>query len=116
MGERLLECAAREAMEETGLDIVGDGRVGPVAFTAVDLIQKEKDGSVAYHYAIVEVASVLPKGSVARAGSDADDVAWRTYEDMLRMKDEITGHETHLQVAKSALDYVRLYEPQVFHC
>lgn len=114
LGETLLQCAAREAMEETALDISGTSQVQPMPFTAVDSIHKDQEGKIVYHYTIVEVAAVLPRGCVAMAGSDADDVTWKTFAQMQMMKEEMAEQEAHLKVAQNALDCVLKLNPQIF--
>jgi len=54
-----VECAVREAAEETGLVLRNGAGAGPLAqphpFTAADVIVRAADGHIQYHYAIVEV-------------------------------------------------------------
>lgn len=101
-------------MEETALDIAGTSQVQPMPFTAVDSIHKDQEGKIVYHYTIVEVAAVLPRGCVAMAGSDADDVTWKTFAQMQMMKEEMAEQEAHLKVAQNALDCVLKLNPQIF--
>jgi ADP-ribose pyrophosphatase YjhB (NUDIX family) len=69
LGETLEDALVREMLEETGLS------VSPVELlTVFDRIQEEA-GRVAYHYVIVDYLCRL-EGGEARAGSDAEAVAW----------------------------------------
>ena len=69
LGETLTEAAAREAKEETGLDV----EVGPLV-EAVDRIHRDDDGRVTYHYVLVDYVC-RPVGGELCAGSDAGEVA-----------------------------------------
>lgn len=55
----------------------------PKPFTAVDVIEKSKDGKIEFHYAIIEVAA-LPKDyrQKPRAGDDALDARWFPVTDL----------------------------------
>ena len=75
-GETMLEGVAREVWEETGLT------VRPLELLALlDRIVRDEDGAVEYHYVLMEWLCELEDASeaergVARAGSDAMEVAW----------------------------------------
>lgn len=70
LGETLAEAVTREILEETGL------MVEQLQFlTTVDLIDREPDGRVRYHYTLVDFTAEAPLGD-AVAGDDAVDVAW----------------------------------------
>ena len=70
LGETLAEAVTREILEETGLV------VEQLQFlTTVDLIDREPDGRVRYHYTLVDFTAEAPLGD-AVAGDDAVDVAW----------------------------------------
>lgn len=90
LGETLVECAVREALEETGLRLLcpplAAGMPGrssspslewPTPFTAVDVITKDTKGTINYHYSIVEVAARLenPSDCPVPAG-DVDACRW----------------------------------------
>ena len=73
LGESLEAATRREIREETGLDV----DVGPLveAFDRVHLL----DGRVRYHFVILDYLCVARAGD-ARAGDDAEDVAWVSAE------------------------------------
>lgn len=83
LGEGIYEAAVRELMEETGI------RGRPLGVVGVsELIERDGEGRVLYHYVLVDVlmepeAGSRPEG--ARAGSDAMDVAFVDLESALRM-------------------------------
>ncbi len=59
----MVECAIREAAEETGLQLRNTpgspacSLAQPEPFTAADVIVRDSAGRIQYHYAIVEVLS-----------------------------------------------------------
>jgi len=74
-GETLEEALVREMREETGLEVV------PTALlTVVDAIHRE-DGQLVYHYVILDYLCRLLSGE-ARAGSDAEALAWAGLEEL----------------------------------
>ncbi|MGB0748108.1 MAG: NUDIX hydrolase [Magnetospiraceae bacterium] len=70
LGETLQEAAAREAREETGLDVEIIGLVD-----AVDSITRDAEGRVQYHYSLIDFAAVSTVG-LAVAADDAAEVSW----------------------------------------
>ncbi len=72
LGETVLEAAVREVREETGLALV-DPRIVDV----VDLVERDAEGRVRYHYTLVEVTG-RAVGGTGEAASDAAALAWFT--------------------------------------
>ena len=70
LGETVAEAAAREVFEETALRIER-----PEVIATVDLIERDDDGRVRYHYTLIDVTAEAPSDAV-RAGSDAAEVRW----------------------------------------
>jgi ADP-ribose pyrophosphatase YjhB (NUDIX family) len=70
VGETVAEAAARELMEETGLeaDVIG-------LVDVVDGINREADGRVRFHYTLVDFAAEWRAGE-ARPGDDVAVVRW----------------------------------------
>lgn len=78
LGETLLEAAAREVREETGLLI----RPSEV-ITAVDSIHRAPDGGIAYHFTLVDVLAESPAhDGEPVAGDDAAAVRWADLDEI----------------------------------
>jgi 8-oxo-dGTP diphosphatase len=69
-GETLFEAAAREVLEETGLEVVPQAVV-----TALDSISRDEAGNVQFHYTLVEVVAECGPGE-PKAADDAMDARW----------------------------------------
>jgi ADP-ribose pyrophosphatase YjhB (NUDIX family) len=76
LGETLVEAVTREILEETAL-IVDSVRF----LTTIDLIDRQADGRVRYHYTLVDFTAEAPEGE-AIAGDDAAAVAWFALEEL----------------------------------
>ena len=74
VGETLRQCAVREALEETGLQI----EAGEV-LEVFDAIYRELDGKILYHYVLIDFACLLLGGEL-KAGGDALQAKWVTLE------------------------------------
>ena len=70
LGETLREAITREVREETGLELT-DLRL----LTTVDLIEREPDGRVRFHYTLVDFTADAPTGQPV-AADDAVAVKW----------------------------------------
>ena len=76
LGETLREAAEREILEETGITI----RTRE-AFYIFDFIDRDAEGTVRYHYVIIDFEADYVAGE-ARASDDASEVRWVAPEDM----------------------------------
>jgi 8-oxo-dGTP diphosphatase len=70
LGETVAEAARREVKEEVGVDVALGGIVA-----TVDLIERDPQDRIRYHYTLVDFVAEAPSGAV-RAGSDAADARW----------------------------------------
>ena len=80
LGETLQEAAEREIREETGLTILA----GEPVYT-FDLIERDANGAILFHYVIVDLAADYVSGEL-RPGDDAADVCWASFKDVKRLK------------------------------
>lgn len=92
LGESLQDGLSREITEETGLMV----RIGPL-IDVIDYIEKDDDGRVRTHYALVDYIAFWQEGD-AVAGSDAAAVKWVTLEEI---KDYDLWSETRRLIEKS---------------
>lgn len=76
VGETLVECVAREMLEETGLVV----EVGPVV-EVFDRIIRDDGGRVQFHYVLVDYLC-RPIGGELRAGSDVADAVYAAPEEL----------------------------------
>lgn len=93
VGETLRQCAVREALEETGLQV----EAGEV-LEVFDAIYAEPDGRILYHYVLIDFACRLLGGKLC-AGGDAVQAKWVTLEEL----DPYELAETARQVIRKAL-------------
>ena len=70
LGETVADAARREILEETGLTV----DLGEVIAT-VDLIERDPDGRVRYHYTLIDFTAEA-HGASLRPGDDAADARW----------------------------------------
>lgn len=103
LGETLRQCAVREALEETGLQV----EAGEV-LEVFDAIYREADGRIPYHYVLIDFACRWLAGELT-AGGDAVQARWVTLEELADY--ELT--ETARKVIYKALDWAaRIPEPR----
>jgi len=80
LGETLQEAAEREIREETGLTI--QAREPVYTF---DLIERDANGVILFHYVIVDLAAHYVSGEL-RPGDDATDVCWASFKEVKSLK------------------------------
>jgi 8-oxo-dGTP diphosphatase len=80
IGENLQQAAQREILEETGVSIHAREPV----FT-FDIIEKDADGRVRFHYVVVDVMAEYREGTL-RPGGDAADARWVSSGELSRLK------------------------------
>lgn len=76
LGETLQEAAEREIIEETGVVIEAKKPI-----YTFDVIERDKNGHIRFHYLIVDLAADYVSGEL-RAGDDALDVSWVSLKDL----------------------------------
>ena len=76
LGETLQEAAEREITEETGIVIQAKKPI-----YTFDVIERDEDGHIRFHYVIVDLAADYVSGEL-RAGDDAVDVCWVSHNDL----------------------------------
>jgi len=76
LGETLQEAAEREIAEETGIVIQAKKPI-----YTFDVIDRDEDGHIRFHYVIVDLAADYVSGEL-RAGDDAVDVSWVSRKDL----------------------------------
>ncbi len=76
IGETLRQCAAREALEETGLRV----EAGEV-LDVFDSIYPDHEGKPRYHYVLIDFLCRVIGGEL-KAGSDAAQARWITREEL----------------------------------
>ena len=76
LGETLTQTARREVAEETGLQI------GELALIdVVDFIERDAEGAVRYHYALVDFCAQAETGTPAPQG-DVTELCWASLEQL----------------------------------
>src|SRR5262245_35436683 len=70
LGETVAEAARREVMEEVGLDV----ELGDIVAT-VDMIERDPDDRIRYHYTLIDFVAEAPSAAL-RPASDAADAGW----------------------------------------
>lgn len=77
LGETVAEGAMRELKEETGVVAEPAG-----ILTVVDSIDRDEEGRVRYHYALVAVRGLWREGEGV-PGDDAEEVAWLSRDEIV---------------------------------
>jgi ADP-ribose pyrophosphatase len=80
LGETLQQAAEREIREETGLTV----KAGEPIHT-FDIIDRSPDGTILFHYVIVDLRADYISGKI-KASDDAADAAWFSPEDIKKLK------------------------------
>lgn len=101
-GESVVQAAAREVREETGVEIEVRGLLD-----VIDSIQQDPDGRVRYHYTLVDVYAEW-LGGEAVADGDAAEARWWLISDIPRLE---LWSET-LRMIELALDRRRDRRPK----
>lgn len=70
LGETLQEAVAREALEETGLEVEPQDLM-----ELLERIFPDENGRIRYHYVLADFSCKVVGGSL-KAGSDASEVTW----------------------------------------
>jgi len=106
LGETLIEALKREIREETGL------LIDPIELLdVVDIIKRDYEGRIAFHYVTVDyIARVI--GGELRAASDVVDVRWVKWEDIGKYKTTNTFRRLISRNRDKILKY--LDEDQIF--
>ncbi|MGZ4831282.1 MAG: NUDIX hydrolase [Terriglobales bacterium] len=94
IGETLRQCAAREALEETGLQVEAVD-----VLDVLDSIYADPDGRTRYHYVLIDFFCRVLGGEL-KVGSDAAQSRWITRDELANFN--IT--ETAQKVIMKALD------------
>jgi 8-oxo-dGTP diphosphatase len=79
LGETLQQAAQREILEETGITI----KAGQPVCT-FDAIVRDRDGAIAFHYVIVDLAAEFVSGTL-RCADDAEDARWVAAPELTRL-------------------------------
>ena len=81
LGETVREACVRETLEETGI------RVEPLAeIETVDIIHRDPEGRVQYHYLVVDVLCRVVGGELV-SGTDASEAVWAEVQQVLELGD-----------------------------
>lgn len=88
LGETLQEAAEREIEEETGLCI----KAGKPAYT-FDVVHRDSQGRVQYHYVIVDLMAEFISGEI-RPADDVSEAGWFAPADIPEL--EVSPHTLEL--------------------
>jgi 8-oxo-dGTP diphosphatase len=76
LGETLKETAEREIMEETGISIVAGDPI-----YAFDFMERDDEGTILYHYVVVDLLAEYIKGE-PQGADDALEARWLTWDEL----------------------------------
>ncbi|HON58360.1 MAG TPA: NUDIX hydrolase [Smithella sp.] len=79
LGESMPDCARREILEETGVEI----EVCEIAYV-FDFIERDNFGKIKFHFVIVDFSARHVSGE-AKAADDAVDARWFSAEELKRV-------------------------------
>jgi len=79
LGETLQEAAERETLEETGLIIKAKEPVH-----TFDLIERDSDGKILFHYVIIDLLAEYVEGEI-RPADDVSDAGWFNPSDVEKL-------------------------------
>lgn len=79
LGETLQQAAEREILEETGIKIKAEQSI-----YSFELIEKDEQGNVLFHYVIIDLAGRYVSGNIT-ASDDAIEAKWVTNEEALKL-------------------------------
>ncbi|MDQ4076324.1 MAG: NUDIX hydrolase [Chloroflexota bacterium] len=102
LGETVAEAAAREVLEETGLHVEVPE---DATFTSVDVIEREDDGTIRFHYVLIEVVALCEDDTVPVAADDAVDCRWWPISGLHEAQPQVPDL---VRVVKLARERVRL--------
>lgn len=92
LGERLVDAAAREVLEECSIEIAIGGVAG-----IFEPVTRDEEGRIEYHYVVIDYWARHVSGE-AQAGDDAAGVAWVAMDGI----DEYMLMPDSLQVVRNA--------------
>ena len=79
VGEKLSEACARETEEETGIQVEILELIN-----VFDMIDKDEDGKVKYHYVLVDFLA-KPVGGQERKCAEVTEIQWATHDEAKKM-------------------------------
>lgn len=79
VGEKLSEACARETREETGIEVEILELIN-----VFDMIERDDDGKVKYHYVLVDFLAKLVGGE-ERKSEEVSEIVWADYQEAKRM-------------------------------